>query len=105
MRNKLSEDELKTILQRRDKDIQKRTEIRNVLIMFYTCCTDLFYRINDLLVTFKSSYTLNTTEWLGFEGILDEFGVLLEYANSCLYNISTVYKCKQYSITTTFRFV
>lgn len=49
MMNKIDEKTFKTTLQRREKEISKKTEIQNILRMFVACVTDIFYRLMDEL--------------------------------------------------------
>ncbi len=80
---------MKKLLQKREKDNMKRTEISNVLGMYVTCMTDLFYRLYD-------EGNMN--------GIKKEMNQLKKYVNECLSKISKTYNCKAYSLDEQFRF-
>ena len=48
--DKVSEQQLKIILQQREKEINKRTDFNNIYQMFYTVCTDVYIRIIDYVI-------------------------------------------------------
>lgn len=77
MRNKVTDDEFKFIVQKRDKESQRNIECGNVLRMYISCMTDLVYRIYDDTET--------------YEPVLDEMHELRKYTNQCLQNILTTY--------------
>jgi len=77
MRNKVTEDEFKFTVQKRDKESQRNIECGNVLRMYISCMTDLVYRIYDDIET--------------YEPILDEMHELRKYTNQCLQNILVTY--------------
>jgi hypothetical protein len=90
MRNKINRDEMKKILQKREKENTKKTELSNIIAMYVSCMTDLFYRLYDEnnLVSIKK-----------------EMIELRKYVNECFKTISKSYNCKQYSIDKKFHFV
>lgn len=90
MRNKISRDEMKKILQKREKENTKKTELSNVLGMYVSCMTDLFYRLYDEKDLVK---------------IKKETVELKKYVNDCFKKISKTYNCKQYFIDKKFHFV
>jgi hypothetical protein len=90
MRNKINKDGMKRILQKREKENIKKTELSNVLGMYVSCMTDLFYRLydEDDLVKIKN-----------------EMIELKKYVNDCFQKISKSYNCKEYSIDNKFHFI
>jgi hypothetical protein len=90
MRNKISRDEMKKTLQKRDKENTKKAELSNVLGMYVSCMTDLFYRLEDENDLVK---------------IKQEMIELKKYVNDCFKKISKSYNCKQYIINDRFHFV
>lgn len=90
MRNKMSRDDMKKLLQKREKDNMKKGEINNILGMYVSCMTDLFYRLMN-----------NEDE----ERIKNEMNELRVYTNECLSNVSKVYNCKKYNIDKSYKFV
>lgn len=90
MRNKINKDGMKRILQKREKETIKKTELSNVLGMYVSCMTDLFYRLydEDDLVKIKK-----------------EMIELKKYVNDCFQKISKSYNCKEYSIDNKFHFI
>ena len=90
MRNKINKNEMKKILQKREKEYTKKQEISNVLQMYVSCMTDLFYRLyeeNDLIKIKK------------------EMNELKKYVNDCFKKISKLYNCKEYVINQNFHFI
>jgi len=77
MRNRLTAENMKTEVQKRDKKLQRNTELRNVFRMFISCVTDLFYRMSE-----------NIEE---YDSILKEMDELRLYTNQCLLTIFTMY--------------
>jgi hypothetical protein len=90
MRNKITKNEMKKTLQKREKENTKKREISNVLEMYVSCMTDLFYRL----------YENNELAKINKEMI-----VLKKYVNDCFKKISKVYNCKEYSIDENFHFL
>ena len=83
MRKKIQKEEFQKIIQKREKENMKKTEISNVIGMFVMGMTDLFYR----------AYEERN------QSIIYEMEQLRRYTNECLVNISNMYKCKNYIIT------
>jgi len=77
MRNRITAENMKIEVQKRDKKLQRNTEIRNVFRMFISCVTDLFYRMSD-----------NIEE---YDNILKEMDELRLYTNQCMLTIFTMY--------------
>jgi hypothetical protein len=90
MRNKITKEQMKKILQKREKENLKKTEIFNILGMFVTCITDVFHRL------YKNS---------NIEGMITEINGLKEYTNHCLFKIGNTFKCKKYRLNKDFMFV
>lgn len=88
MRNKIDKNTFKVNIQKKEKNILKKTEFSNVLAMYVTCMTDLFYRLNN------ESYN----------SIKTEMNVLRNYTNECLTRISSSYNCIHYIINDDFIF-
>lgn len=91
MRNQITEEQFKKTLQKREKDILKRTEITELLQMLNNCATDIFYRLYSEDIVSISSYR-------------DEFNRLEKYINKCFQEISELYNCKIYFINEHFKF-
>ena len=88
MRNKIEKDTFKTIIQKKEKDLQKKTEINNILAMFTNCSTDILYRL------------LSSPE--KENEIMPELFELKNYSNKCLQEVSKSYNCKKYEINKDF---
>jgi hypothetical protein len=89
MRGNVSRDEMKKLLQKREKENMKRRDISNVLGMYVSCMTDIFYRLLE-------SDTM-TCEF-------KEMNELRQYTNDCFKRISKTYNCKEYSLDGKFKF-
>lgn len=89
MLKEITETSFKRLLQKRDKETNKKQEIANVLGMYVNSATDIMYRyINEL----KENKHNNFREYLR------ELISLMDYANECLASISDVYKSKKLKI-------
>lgn len=88
MRKKIQKEEFQKIIQKREKENMKKTEISNVIGMFTMGITDLLYRAYE-------ERDMN---------ILYEMEQLRRYTNECLVNISNMYKCKNYIIDKNYLF-
>ena len=82
LRNQISEEQLKTNLQKNDKKHQKHREIFDILQMVHTTTTDILYR-------FLEEIRKNT--WNNDFTIIQEIDQLRIYANRCLHEISETY--------------
>lgn len=106
MRNFITEEVFKKLIQIKNKDIQKRTEITQVLAMFSACATDILYRLSDFLKE-KSTRSEAILPWLvnynanilEVDNYKKELYKLIDYSNDCFHTISKVYKCKHYRIS------
>jgi uncharacterized Zn ribbon protein len=99
MRNKLSDNRFKALIQQRDKETQKNIELTNVLRMFVSCITDLLYRIQDKAATLRAKDNNDDTaeaadpESNPFETFLEEiFGTECEEPNTTNVNSSVSQK-------------
>jgi hypothetical protein len=90
MKNKIDVNIFKTKLQRRQKMIEKKMEIENILTMFVTCMTDILQRLCENIDLINP--------------IIEEMYKLKEYVNNSLYDISKYYTCIQYEVDETFYF-
>lgn len=90
--NKITKDKFKTLLQRREKNHEKNTEICNVLATFVNCMTEIIYRYYVSLQLQQTYYDTVTVKIYG------EIVTLVKYINECFDEISETYKCKNYKI-------
>lgn len=91
MRNHITEEDFKTTLQREEKKEEKKREIRNVMDILYTTCSDIVLRFMQHLRACESG------KWQ--PAILGEIEPIVNYANECFREISRVYKCKLIEFT------
>lgn len=84
MRNKIKKEEFKKIIQKKEKENEKKREINNILGMYMNCMTDIFYR---LTAKPKQKDTINI-----------EMEALRKYVNESLARVSSTYNCKKYEI-------
>jgi hypothetical protein len=87
LRNYISEEQFKKQLQRKEKDMQKKHEIYNILHMFITCITDIFYRI------------LESNSRTNILLCLEEIHALRAYANESMLIVSNVFKCRKFALS------
>lgn len=90
MRNKITKNAMKKILQKREKETTKKGEISNLLQMYVSCMTDLFYRLYEENELVK---------------IKEEMNVLRKYVNTCFGKIRKMYDCKEYLLDDKFHFL
>lgn len=94
MRNKIDEENFKRKIQKSEKENLKRNELSDIIGMFMSTMTDLFYRLVD---TEDERNTLSS--------IREEMNNLREYTNECLEKTSKIYNCKKYTIDSKYNFV
>ena len=95
MRNKLSAERFKTLLQQRNKKTHKQREILNVIDIVVNTVTDILQRFREYLIS--SSQTECDIE------MLLEIDHIREYANECLTDISHTYGSVLLQFTETLR--
>lgn len=90
MRNQISEDKFKQLLQRKDKKNQRYRDIYQVIQVVYQACTDIIFRF---------SKEVNKAEWSGDFSIMNEIPMLVSYANECFLDIGKTYNSVPLYIT------
>ena len=83
LRNQLSAERFKVLIQQRNKKTHKHREILNVIDMVVNTVTDIVYRFREYLAS--GAQTECNIE------MLDEIDSIREYANECLIDISYTY--------------
>lgn len=106
MRNRITPEKFKIVIQKRDKETQRNIEIVNILRMFVSCMTDLLYRVLDKLIALNNlnnqSGTLSQDDYNkviieifgkeeNSECILKECDELRKYTNTCIEKTLTMY--------------
>ena len=91
MRNKITEEQFKTLIQRYSKKFDKHTEIRNVLELLVNTVSDIIHRVNANLVSYNRNQDI-TAETV-FEP-LQEVHAIVEYSNECFREIGNTYSSK-----------
>jgi len=97
MRKKIDIDTFKSIIQRKEKDYQKKKDIFDLLIMYINCMTDIFYRILD--DTFDHEIYVNMVN------AKREMIALKEYTNEYLTYIARTYHTRYYFLDYHFEFI
>ena len=97
LRNQITEDEFKRLLQREDKRIQKYRSVFNVFHVLTTTITDIIYRFRERL--YNDEFVENLEYRKQTIEILDETKAISKYANECLEEISKTYKSKLIQVT------
>ena len=86
MRNRITEDQFKTTLQRNDKKFEKSREIHNVLTILLNTVTDIVNRFyTHLREAINNDFVIDT---------LEEIDPIVDYVNECLRDISKTYTSK-----------
>lgn len=90
MRNQITEEKFKTIVQQMDKKHQKNREIHQILQMVHDATTDIILRFHQEILKSDWNYSFDT---------INEVDRILEYANECFREISATYnsRCMQLS--------
>lgn len=97
MRNRLTPERFKSLLQQRNKKTHKHREILNIIDVVINTTTDILYRFREYLA--NSPPTECNIE------ILQEIESIREYANECLHDISYTYGSVLLHFTDTLRLV
>lgn len=84
MLKEITEKSLKRLLQKREKQVNKKQEIANILAMYINSATDIMYRYMDELT--------DDYNFASFEKYWRELKNLNEYVKECLINVGNVYK-------------
>lgn len=92
MRQRINKDQLKNIIQKKEKENQKKNEVLNVLTMYIQCVTDIMYRINN-------------ADQFQVYNIINEINGLREYVNNCFMDIKNSYNCKLWGLNDKFVFI
>jgi hypothetical protein len=89
MRNKITKDELKVLLQRNSKKNDKNREISNVFELVINTIQDIIFRIRNNLVNpdMETSFASKFTA-------LEEVEPIISYANECFKDIGKTYSSK-----------
>lgn len=93
---KMDELTFKRIIYKRDKAIEKKRNYCELLRMYKSCITDIFYRI------------LNMDDSAFFKNIVDciaEMNELRKYTNNEFVKISNMYNCVRYQINNDFKLI
>jgi len=101
MRNKITKEEFKNLIQKRNKELKKKKEIFDILIMFINSMTDIFY----ILLNQKKYNIEDTSSMLNWNNAINEMYNLKKYTNESLEDVCRSYNCKFYFINETFEFI
>jgi hypothetical protein len=82
LRKQITEEKFKSQLQKNDKKHRKHRDIMNVLQMITNTCADILYRFLE---------EVRKDGWMNDYTIVDEIYPLIEYANTCLHEVSETY--------------
>jgi hypothetical protein len=92
--SEITENQFKTILQKRDNEYLKCKELAKILKMYLSRITDVLYKIVDFL---SSKNEIMLDDYNNFSPI-EEIKCIIDYTNKCLENVKNVYKCRTYYI-------
>ena len=97
MRNQITSERFKVLVQQRHKKTHKHREIVNVIDIVVNTTTDIIYRFREYLVSSPQTEC--------DIGMLDEIARIREYANECLMDISYTYNSVILRFTDTMRMI
>jgi hypothetical protein len=109
LENIITEEELKTLVQRNDKKHRKNIEISQIVQLSNAAINDIVLRIDNYLEKWvkKGSYIKNENKNeinYGLEIFLKELEALRKYCNDILKDISFTYNSVQYEFNNEFKF-
>jgi hypothetical protein len=84
----ISEKKFMSMIQKKDKEIEKKTELRNIVTMMTAAGSDIILR-------FIRKITINS-EIKDWDDFTTEIEALVEYTNKRLEKVSTIFGCKIY---------
>jgi TRAP-type mannitol/chloroaromatic compound transport system substrate-binding protein len=87
---KIDMDKMKFLLQKREKENEKKKEYNDIITMFINAMTEILYRLKDTENKKKKSE------------ICDEMQTLRQYTNECLKRVSKYYNSKEHYINENF---
>lgn len=93
LRNKISKDEFKILLQRDNKKHEKKKEIYEILQLFVNTVTEIINRVKIDIQESKDNTFINAFN------TINEVERIQEYVNECLLEISTTYNSKPKKIS------
>jgi len=94
LKNEITKDEFKKLLQRREKSIEKKTEFCNILDMYVNCFTDIIYKVREEIDNPTNS-EINQNQIDVYKKELENLKL---YANNNLKRICEIYNCKEIAI-------
>ena len=101
LRNRMSEVEFKTEVQKSDKKFQRNREIFNIIQLFVDTVTDIMYRFRAEVNNFRCEDA--PTESQRIIGILAEIEPITIYANECFRDIGKTYSTSRLEINENLR--
>lgn len=94
LKNEITEDKFKTIIQRENKKREKKREIGDVLRMYVDTATDIMYRYAHVLRDYTTDIQFTEAD----KALETEMNALCEYTTGILQDISKTYGCKPVTI-------
>ena len=89
LRNRLTEEEFKTKIQRSNKAYERKKEIYEILSLFCESARDILYRAVENVKEIPREDVCSETH-----RVLDEIHAICDYSNQCLFEISVTYESK-----------
>ena len=91
LRNQISEEEFKFILQKNNKKTEKYREIYNIYILYVNTVTDIIYRFYNVISTNNYTQQADENSRVELKTILKEISTIIKYCNECLEQVSKTY--------------
>jgi len=97
LRNRITEEQFKVLVQRANKKNEKNKEIGGVLRLFIQTVTDIVFRIQEVLRITRVQNTKVGGEFIikEIENMINEVDAILVYCNECFEDISRIYGSKK----------
>jgi hypothetical protein len=97
LRNRITEEQFKVLVQRANKKNEKNKEIGGVVRLFLQTVTDIIYRIQEALRITRVQTTKAGGELIikEIENMINEVDAILLYCNECFEDTSRIYGSKK----------
>lgn len=103
LRQRISEDDFKTQVQRVEKKQQKQRDMHNILTMLVNATTDIMFRFSDTATKCGAYGVLRPEDLEALNELLGEVSTIIVYANECLSDVASTYNSKRWFINDALR--
>ena len=93
MRQQITEDEFKKLLQRSDKKYRKKREFYNIFVMFVNVSTEIIFRLYGELTLPDFPNYINEDKITELQIIVREIEQIINYSNTCFEDVAKTFHC------------